>query len=50
MWKGAWQARAWKGHGDVLRLFVEGGVDVDEEGVDVNGEDRVLAFFLSGWK
>ena len=31
MWKGAWQSSVWKGHGDVLRLFVEGGVDVDEE-------------------
>ena len=31
MWKGAWQSSVWKGHRDVLRLFVEGGVDVDEE-------------------
>ena len=31
MWKGAWQSSGWKGHGDVLRLFVEGGVDVDED-------------------
>ena len=31
MWKGAWLSSVWKGHGDVLRLFVEGGVDVDEE-------------------
>ena len=31
MWKGAWISSVWKGHGDVLRLFVEGGVDVDEE-------------------
>ena len=31
MWKGAWLSSVWKGHGDVLRLFVEAGVDVDEE-------------------
>ena len=31
MWKGAWMSSAWKGHGDVMRLFVEAGVDVDEE-------------------
>ena len=31
MWKGAWQSSVWKGHGDVLRLFVERGVDVDEK-------------------
>ena len=30
MWKGAWLSSVWKGHGDVLRVFVEAGVDVDE--------------------
>ena len=35
--KGAWQSIVWKGHGDVLRLFVEGGVDVDEERDDEGG-------------
>ena len=38
MWKGAWLSSVWKGHGDVLRLFVEAGVDVDEER-DENGRN-----------
>ena len=31
MLKGAWLSSVWQGHGDVLRLFVERGVDVEKK-------------------